>query len=118
MLDYNYSGGYGPLRRAVADYLLAALQPRLGPYAHISGAEQGLHLCVRLPPTLDDKALAQRLGELGLTVRALSAYCLQRTDAKGLVIGYDYATLTDIAHYGPLVAQAIAGALACLTPKA
>ena len=111
------------LRRARQGYaerrqcLLAALQPCLGPYAHISGAEQGLHLCVRLPPTLDDKALAQRLGELGLTVRALSAYCLQRTDAKGLVIGYGYATLTDIAHYGPLVAQAIAGALACLTPK-
>ena len=105
------------LRRARQTYaerrqcLLAALQPCLGEHARISGAEQGLHLCVHLPKELDDKALAQRIGELGLTVRALSAYCLQRTDAKGLVIGYGYAPLKDIERYGPLVAKAIAGAL-------
>ncbi len=105
------------LRRARQTYaerrqcLLAALQPCLGPAAQISGAEQGLHLCVRLPKMIDDQALAQRLGKLGLTVRALSAYCLQRTDAKGLVIGYGYAPLMDIEHYGPTIANAIASAL-------
>ena len=110
---------YGERRQCLLEALRPVLAPpgRDGPY--ISGAEQGLHLCVRLPQALDDKALAQRLGELGLTVRALSAYCLQRSDAKGLVIGYGYAPLNDIEHYGPLVAtKAIAGALACLTPKA
>jgi len=47
-----------------------------------------------------------------MTVRALSAYCLQRTDARGLVIGYGYAPLADIAHYGPLLAKAIQAELA------
>ena len=106
------------LRRARHSYaerrhcLLESLQPCLGPNAKISGAEQGLHLCLRLPDVMDDKALALRIGHLGMTVRALSAYCLQRTDAKGLVIGYGYAPLADIAHYGPLLAKAINAELA------
>jgi len=108
------------LRRARQSYaerrrcLLAALHPCLGPHAQITGAEQGLHLCLRLPTELDDKALAHRLGALGLTVRALSAYCLQRTDARGLVIGYGYAPLAEIARYGPVLAQVIQTELAKL----
>jgi GntR family transcriptional regulator/MocR family aminotransferase len=105
------------LRRARQSYaerrrcLLAALQPCLGEHAQITGAEQGLHLCVRLPNEVDDQALALHLGALGLTVRALSAYCLQRSDAKGLVLGYGYAPLADIKRYGPMVAKAIASAM-------
>nr|WP_315479263.1 PLP-dependent aminotransferase family protein [uncultured Rhodoferax sp.] len=91
--------------------LLDALQPCLGPHAHISGAEQGLHLCLRLPTTVDDQALALRIAQQGMTVRALSAYCLQRSDAKGLVIGYGYATLEDIAHWGPVLASTVKRAL-------
>ncbi len=108
------------LRRARHSYaerrhcLLEALQPCLGKHAQITGAEQGLHLCLRLPNGMDDKALALRIGGLGLTVRALSAYCLQRTDAKGLVIGYGYAPLADIAHYGPVLAKTINAELARL----
>lgn len=105
------------LRRARQSYaerrhcLLAALQPCLGKHAQISGAEQGLHLCLRLPEVVDDKALAERIARLGLTVRALSAYCLQRQDAKGLVIGYGYATLADIERCGPLLARAVSETL-------
>lgn len=108
------------LRRARHSYgerrhcLLAALQPCLGRHAHISGAEQGLHLCLRLPPGVNDQELALRIGDLGMTVRALSAYCIERSDARGLVIGYGYAPLADIAHYGPLLAKAITAALARL----
>jgi len=106
------------LRRARHSYadrrhcLLEALQPCLGASATISGAEQGLHLCLRLPDGIDDKALARQIGERGLTVRALSAYCLQRREPRGLVIGYGYAPLQDIALHGPRLAQAIASALA------
>lgn len=105
------------LRRARQSYalrrhaLLEALAPCLGAHARITGAEQGLHLCVRLAETVDDKALALRIGELGLTVRPLSAYCLQRRDAKGLVIGYGYATQEDIERYGPVLAKAIMNAM-------
>jgi GntR family transcriptional regulator/MocR family aminotransferase len=99
--------GYAERRRC----LLAALQPCLGKQAQITGAEQGLHLCLRLPDSADDKALAHRIGALGLTVRPLSAYCLIRKDAKGLVIGYGYAPLAEIERHGPLLAKAVVAAL-------
>jgi GntR family transcriptional regulator/MocR family aminotransferase len=60
---------------------------------------------------VDDQALARQIAELGMTVRALSAYCLQRSDIKGLVIGYGYAPLASIAQWGPALAQAISAAL-------
>ena len=104
------------LRRARQNYaerrqcLLEALRPALsnaedGP--SISGAEQGLHLCLRLPAGIDDRALAQRLSQQGLTVRPLSAYSLKRRDLKGLVIGYGYAPLAEIRRCGPVLAQGV-----------
>ena len=92
--------------------LLEVLKPCLGPLAHISGAEQGLHLCVNLPTSLDDKSLARRIGNQGLTVRPLSAYCLGRKDIKGIVIGYGYAPLSEIERHGPILAKIMASALA------
>ena len=91
--------------------LLDALKPCLGTLAHISGAEQGLHLCVNLPSAIDDKALAQRIGSTGLSVRALSAYCVSRKDLRGLVIGYGYAPLAEIKRLGPTLAKSINAAL-------
>ena len=105
------------LRKARASYakrrqsLLEALQPCLGDEAQITGAEQGLHLCMRLPSYLDDHALTQRIADHGLTVRPLSAYCLRRTDARGLVVGYGYAALAEIQRYGPVLAQVIGNEL-------
>jgi GntR family transcriptional regulator/MocR family aminotransferase len=105
------------LRRARQSYvlrrrcLLAALEPCLGEQAQITGAEQGLHLCLRLPEVVNDKALAGRIAQAGLTVRPLSAYCLKRKDAKGLVIGYGYAPLAEIERCGPQLARSVAQAL-------
>lgn len=103
------------LRRARQSYalrrqsLLIALQPCLGEHSRITGAEQGLHLCLRLPKSADDQALTQQIRKLGLMVRPLSAYCLQRLDARGLVIGYGYAPLAEIERFGPLLAQTLTG---------
>jgi GntR family transcriptional regulator/MocR family aminotransferase len=105
------------LRRARQSYaerrrcLLAALQPCLGPLARITGAEQGLHLCLRLAEDADDVGLAEQLAQVGLTVRPLSAYCLKRQDARGLVIGYGYTHLADIERCGPLLARTLLAAL-------
>lgn len=108
------------LRRARQAYaerrkaLVAALQPLLDSgRAWIPGAEQGLHLCLRLAPQasglpVDDCALAHALAQHGLTVRPLSAYCLHRQDLRGLVIGYGYASLAQIAHHGPVLARLLA----------
>ena len=101
------------LRRARQSYgerraaLLEALRPVLSDDTYISGAEQGLHLCLRLPQQVDDVALAQRIAQQGLTVRPLSAYCLARTDLRGLVIGYGYAPLKEIQRCGPVLAAAV-----------
>ena len=106
------------LRRARQSYaqrrqsLLTALQPCLGPHAQITGAEQGLHLCLRLSDDVDDRALAQRIGQLGLTVRPLSAYCIQRQDVRGLIIGYGYAPLAEIKRFGAVLAQTLQQVLA------
>ncbi|WP_310564095.1 PLP-dependent aminotransferase family protein [Hydrogenophaga sp.] len=101
------------LRRARQSYaerraaLLEALKPVLGGDTFISGAEQGLHLCLRLPQHVDDRLLAQRIAQQGLTVRPLSAYCLARNDLRGLVIGYGYAPLKEIQRCGPVLAAAV-----------
>ncbi len=106
------------LRRARQSYaerraaLLEALRPVLSDEVFISGAEQGLHLCLRLPANADDRALAQRLAQQGLTVRPLCAYCLARKDLKGLVIGYGYAPLSAIESEGPRLARTVQQALA------
>ncbi|MGQ9724480.1 MAG: MocR-like pyridoxine biosynthesis transcription factor PdxR, partial [Tepidimonas sp.] len=72
--------------------LLQALAPLLDAAdVQITGAAQGLHLCLRLPAATDDRAIADRLAAEGVTVRPLSAYCLQRRDLRGLLIGYGYA---------------------------
>lgn len=100
------------LRRARQTYaqrrqqLLAALQPLLAlPGVRIDGAAQGLHLCLRLPQQADDGAMATQLAREGITVRPLSAYCLQRRDLRGLVIGYGYAQPALIA---PCAARLVA----------
>lgn len=98
---------YGERRRC----LLAALQPCLGEHAKITGAEQGLHLCVRLPDGMNDQALAHQLGQLGVLVRPLASYCINRKDIKGLVIGYGYAPLRAIKEFGPILARTLQTAL-------
>ena len=110
------------LRKARQSYaqrrtsLLAALRPCLGEQAKITGAEQGLHLCLRLPGSLDDQMLARQLGKLGLTVRPLSGYCIRRRDLRGLIIGYGYAPLAEIDHFGPILANALLLALKRMEP--
>lgn len=91
--------------------LLQALQPCLGERARISGAEQGLHLCVHLPAQVDDVLLAQRAAQLGLSVRALSRYAVARSNLRGVVVGYGYAPLDLIAQDGRRLAQLIARTL-------
>jgi len=106
------------LRRARQTYaerrkaLVKALAPALATgHARLLGAEQGLHLCLRLPLVVDDRALATRLSAHGLTVRPLSAYCLQRKDLSGLLIGYGYASPASIERHGPMLAGAVVEAL-------
>jgi GntR family transcriptional regulator/MocR family aminotransferase len=58
------------------------------PELEVSGIEAGLHVILRLPDTANDAAVAQAGLRHGLRVSALSSFCVQRRDVKGLVIGY------------------------------
>ena len=56
--------------------------------------------------------MGARQRGMGLTVRPLSAYCLKRKDAKGLVIGYGYAPLADTERCGRMLTRAVMATLA------
>jgi len=73
------------VRQAV---LRAALQQAFGPGLVLSGGEAGLHLVMWLPEDLPDREVAQRAAQMGLGVRALSAYARPPVSCNGLVIGY------------------------------
>ncbi|MCX7742214.1 MAG: PLP-dependent aminotransferase family protein, partial [Tepidimonas sp.] len=64
---------------------------------------------------IDDAALAQQLAAQGITVRPLSAYCLQRRDLRGLVIGYGYAAPALIAPCAERLVSTVQAALAAVT---
>jgi GntR family transcriptional regulator/MocR family aminotransferase len=108
----HFAGALRKARQAYAERrraLVTALQPVLTHEggAWLAGAEQGLHLCLRLPPDTDDRTLALQAAQLNLTVRPLSAYCLARTDVRGLVVGYGYAPLDAIHRHGPVLANTL-----------
>ena len=112
------------LRRARHTYaerrqrLVQALAPVLASgQVQLHGAAQGLHLCLRLPDHCDDRALCEQLAQEGLSVRPLSAYCLQRQDLRGLLVGYGYAAPALIGHYGPRLAAVIAQAVPAPTGR-
>jgi len=86
-------GGYDRhLRRARSSYrrrrdsLLSALSAFLPSWQPI-GVAAGLHVVLRLPDSLDDSVVSQRLAEHGIHVPALSEYSRLGT-YPGLVVGY------------------------------
>jgi GntR family transcriptional regulator/MocR family aminotransferase len=69
------------------DRLLAALAEHL-PGLPVEGIAAGVHLLLRLPPGVDDVAVAAAAEELGARVPALSSYRHGSLGPGGLVIGY------------------------------
>lgn len=95
LADFIERGHYTThMRRMRARYssrqaaLRAALQQAFGPGLVLSGGEAGLHLVMWLPDALPDVAVAERAAQLGLGVRALSAYARPPVRCNGLVLGY------------------------------
>lgn len=71
--------------------LVTALREAI-PGVELAGIEAGLHLVLRLPPSIDDHAVVTRLGEQGLLLNPLTAYAIDRP-IPGLVLCY--ATLPE-----------------------
>ena len=77
------------------DRLVAALSRRL-PGFPIEGAAAGLHVLMRLPPRLDDRAVRTAAAAAGIGVRALSEMSLTDDEERGLVLGYGRIPLEGI----------------------
>nr|WKF59652.1 HTH-type transcriptional regulatory protein GabR [Paraburkholderia busanensis] len=75
---------YRERQQALRDALNAHFAP-----AEILGGNCGMHLTLRLPPAIDDRALAAGAVAKGLNPRALSSFALRpEPRTNGLVIGY------------------------------
>jgi GntR family transcriptional regulator / MocR family aminotransferase len=77
------------------DRLVAALSRQLPGFA-IEGAAAGLHVLLRLPPVVDDRAVRTAAAAAGIGVRALSEMSLTDDQQRGLVLGYGRIPLEGI----------------------
>jgi GntR family transcriptional regulator / MocR family aminotransferase len=92
---------YGRRRAA----LCAALSRHL-PDLPVEGIAAGLHVLIRLPPGVDDEAVAARAEERGVRIVPLSRYS-HSDQAGGLVIGYGRTHEDSIAPAIRVVAAAL-----------
>ena len=71
------------------ELMLATIAKRYGDTLEIVGGDAGLHLVLRLPDGVDDRAVAAEALAENIVVRPLSGYFARRDDAgSGLLIGY------------------------------
>ncbi|TDR31160.1 PLP-dependent aminotransferase family protein [Hydromonas duriensis] len=91
------------LRQAYAQrrtLLLAVLEKNLAGKIQQVVVDAGLLFLIRLPPHIDDLALAAECQAQGLSVRALSRYYIGPTEARGLVVGFAYVDTNDLVDCG------------------
>jgi GntR family transcriptional regulator/MocR family aminotransferase len=89
--------------------LVAALQAEFGAAWQIGLEESGMHLLARLPPRIDDVALARKAAAAGLGVMALSSWAVQAACGPGLIIGFANTPAPRAARDVRLLAQALGG---------
>jgi GntR family transcriptional regulator / MocR family aminotransferase len=93
--------------RARRDQLTESLARRL-PGLEVSGVTAGLHVTVRFPPGIDDRAVAAEARRLGVEVIPLSSLALEPSAAGGILIGYGHTHETAVDPAVELVARAVA----------
>ena len=84
--DRHLRRARGAYRRR-RDALLEALDRHL-PELSAEGVAAGVHLLLRLPAGVSDVAVVERAARARIRVPPLSAFRLQRTHERGLVVGY------------------------------
>ncbi|WP_250527365.1 PLP-dependent aminotransferase family protein [Caballeronia sp. GAWG2-1] len=90
------------------DVMLETIVRRYGDALATAGADAGLHLVLKLPKHVDDRALAIAALAEGIVVRPLSGYYAHLSDAEsGLLIGYACVHDNDIAPAFDRLAQVI-----------
>lgn len=68
--------------------MIQAIERYFGGVADVASAAAGLHLVVRLPRNIDDRAAAARATAAGIACSALSVCCLSPPQRGGLILGY------------------------------
>ncbi|MDR5817555.1 PLP-dependent aminotransferase family protein [Caballeronia sp. LZ033] len=90
------------------DVMLATIAARYGETLAIAGGDAGLHLVLRLPKEIDDRAVAAAALAANIVVRPLSGYYAHRPEAEsGLLIGYACVPDEDIAPSFAVLADVI-----------
>ncbi|MCZ8408052.1 PLP-dependent aminotransferase family protein [Achromobacter dolens] len=88
----QFSRHLGRMRRLYRDRQAAlrdALARHLGIDHEVLGGHSGLHLTVRLPPDVPDRAIVEQARRLGMNPNALSTFAINpRPQDNGPVIGY------------------------------
>jgi GntR family transcriptional regulator/MocR family aminotransferase len=95
--------------RARRDRVTEALARHL-PGFEVTGVTAGLHVTVRFPAELDDRAVAASARDLGVEVLPLSQFAVEPATTGGLLIGYGHTHETAIDRAVRRVAKAIATA--------
>jgi GntR family transcriptional regulator/MocR family aminotransferase len=99
----NVRARYGQCRALLQKTLQATLDAR----ASLSNADTGLHLVINLPADCDDRAISEAARAQGLDVKSISAYFLAEADKRGLVVGYGYTPMEQIAPSAGRLARLI-----------
>jgi GntR family transcriptional regulator / MocR family aminotransferase len=88
--------------------LVDLLERKLPAGFSISDAGAGLHLAIVGPNDFRDTEVAELLSRQGVFVEPLSAFCIERTDCRGFLIGYSSAPSDQVVEAAATLVKAIA----------
>jgi GntR family transcriptional regulator/MocR family aminotransferase len=104
--------------RARRDHLVERLERQLGDVLAAEVPPGGMHLVARLREGAADKAVAQRLIEAGVEVRALSSLSLERPRDHGLLLGFTAWRESEISAAVRTMAASLSSGTVRLPPAA
>ncbi len=74
--------------RGARDYLVSAIQERLGAFLEVEAPDQGMHLTARLRHGLDDLAVARAGLAHGVVLRPMSKFYVAAPPLSALMLGF------------------------------
>ncbi len=99
---------YAERRRALIGLLREYLNDER---VHWRDHHGGMHLAVLLPPDCDDVKISTRAADAGLTCPALSTYCAQTKNQRGLLLGFCSFSADEMKAAMPDLARFVIDAL-------
>ncbi len=76
--------------------LVQAIHAQLGNMLEVIGAEAGMHLVALLPFGVDDREVARRAAQNGISVLPLSSCYLKKPERGGLILGYGGTNASEV----------------------